>query len=73
MWRYIFVHALMAEVIITLFHASPENLVAAQILLFTSITENEAKVELPNGLTAMWIQRMSIWTGYSNIIIIKLL
>ena len=43
----VLVHARMAQIVVAFLHASPEELVGAQVLALACVTEYETEVELP--------------------------
>jgi hypothetical protein len=72
-WLNIFVHTLVAKIVVTLVHAPPEALMNAQVRDLACIAKNKAVVVLPICLTTMWIQRVAIRTLNTNVGIVELL
>ena len=66
-WKYVLVHALMAEIVVTLVETSPKYLVSTKVLHFTRVAKNETEVQLPTCFLTMWIQTMTIWARNSYI------
>jgi hypothetical protein len=63
----------MTKVEITLFQASPEALLGAQVRELASITEDEAILDLPVGLPFLRVQGMTVRAFHRDMIMVELL